>query len=176
MTHYCSCAAAFPLSRTPPALLAAVAAGGLVPLYYVDDAGAPTEAYPFNPNGSSRGIAGLTSPDGRHLAMMPHPERLHAVRPTGARFTRTGHLCMRCKSLKEFSNINGLPPPQKHSHLCRHGIGPGCLLSGGHSRLHRGYACFRTQQRGQTKSHPFGSERCLVLITPSQLSRTRPGD
>ena len=30
---------------------------------------------PFNPNGSPAGIAGLCSPDGRHLAMMPHPER-----------------------------------------------------------------------------------------------------
>lgn len=31
--------------------------------------------YPANPNGSPEGIAGLASPDGRHLAMMPHPER-----------------------------------------------------------------------------------------------------
>ncbi len=47
----------------------------LVPLAYVDDEGAPTESYPFNPNGSTGGLAGLCSPDGRHLAMMPHPER-----------------------------------------------------------------------------------------------------
>lgn len=46
-----------------------------VPLRYVDDGGKPTEAYPFNPNGSVAGVAGLTSRDGRHLAMMPHPER-----------------------------------------------------------------------------------------------------
>jgi len=52
-----------------------VLASGLAPLLYVDDAGAPTEAYPMNPNGSASGIAGLCSPDGRHLAMMPHPER-----------------------------------------------------------------------------------------------------
>lgn len=32
-------------------------------------------AYPANPNGSPEGIAGLCSADGRHLAMMPHPER-----------------------------------------------------------------------------------------------------
>lgn len=32
-------------------------------------------AYPANPNGSPEGIAGVCSPDGRHLAMMPHPER-----------------------------------------------------------------------------------------------------
>jgi len=31
--------------------------------------------YPANPNGSPEGIAGICSPDGRHLAMMPHPER-----------------------------------------------------------------------------------------------------
>ena len=31
--------------------------------------------YPYNPNGSDGGIAGLRSGDGRHLAMMPHPER-----------------------------------------------------------------------------------------------------
>jgi len=47
----------------------------LVPVYYADDNGVPTIDYPFNPNGSPRGIAGLCSPDGRHLAMMPHPER-----------------------------------------------------------------------------------------------------
>ncbi len=48
---------------------------GLAPLRYVDDDAKITEAYPFNPNGSPAGIAGLCSPDGRHLAMMPHPER-----------------------------------------------------------------------------------------------------
>jgi phosphoribosylformylglycinamidine synthase len=53
-----------------------VAAQGLAPVVYVDDAGEPTEAYPFNPNGSPGGLAGLCSEDGRHLAMMPHPERV----------------------------------------------------------------------------------------------------
>jgi len=33
------------------------------------------KSYPGNPNGSPRGIAGLVSSDGRHLAMMPHLER-----------------------------------------------------------------------------------------------------
>jgi phosphoribosylformylglycinamidine synthase len=47
----------------------------LVALVFVDDDGAPTEKYPFNPNGSPAGITGLCSNDGRHLAMMPHPER-----------------------------------------------------------------------------------------------------
>ncbi|MFQ6045038.1 MAG: phosphoribosylformylglycinamidine synthase, partial [Gemmatimonadales bacterium] len=49
---------------------------GLAPLRFVDDANRVTERYPFNPNGSPRGIAGLCSPDGRHLSMMPHPERV----------------------------------------------------------------------------------------------------
>ena len=48
---------------------------GLAPIRYVDDDAKITEAYPFNPNGSPAGIAALCSPDGRHLAMMPHPER-----------------------------------------------------------------------------------------------------
>ena len=48
---------------------------GLAPVRFVDDDGEVTEQYPFNPNGSSSGIAALCSPDGRHLAMMPHPER-----------------------------------------------------------------------------------------------------
>jgi phosphoribosylformylglycinamidine synthase len=47
----------------------------LAPIRYVDDNAVVTDAYPFNPNGSPAGIAGLCSPDGRHLAMMPHPER-----------------------------------------------------------------------------------------------------
>lgn len=48
---------------------------GLVPMLYVDEENNPTEAYPFNPNGSPDGIAGLCSADGRHLGLMPHPER-----------------------------------------------------------------------------------------------------
>jgi phosphoribosylformylglycinamidine synthase len=47
----------------------------LAPVRYVNDYGGITEWYPFNPNGSLEGITGLCSPDGRHLAMMPHPER-----------------------------------------------------------------------------------------------------
>ena len=48
----------------------------LVTLRYVDHHGAVTERYPANPNGSPRGIAGLTNGDGRFTLMMPHPERL----------------------------------------------------------------------------------------------------
>lgn len=48
----------------------------LSPLRYVNDCNEITEEYPFNPNGSPDGIAALCSADGRHLAMMPHPERV----------------------------------------------------------------------------------------------------
>jgi formyltetrahydrofolate-dependent phosphoribosylglycinamide formyltransferase/phosphoribosylaminoimidazole-succinocarboxamide synthase len=50
-------------------------ANGLVPFCYAADDGSATEAYPMNPNGSPGGIASLCSADGRHMAMMPHPER-----------------------------------------------------------------------------------------------------
>lgn len=33
------------------------------------------DEYPGNPNGSDYSVAGICSADGRHLAMMPHPER-----------------------------------------------------------------------------------------------------
>ena len=44
-------------------------------LNYVDDCGNITTKYPFNPNGSINGIAGISSNNGRHFALMPHPER-----------------------------------------------------------------------------------------------------
>ncbi|KAK6205088.1 5'-phosphoribosylformyl glycinamidine synthetase [Scheffersomyces amazonensis] len=43
---------------------------------YVNNYGQVTEQYPFNPNGSPNGIAGITNSNGRVLAMMPHPERV----------------------------------------------------------------------------------------------------
>jgi phosphoribosylformylglycinamidine synthase len=53
-----------------------VLSSGLAPIRYVDaSTGKPTENYPANPNGSPDGVAALCSADGRHLAMMPHPER-----------------------------------------------------------------------------------------------------
>jgi phosphoribosylformylglycinamidine synthase len=50
--------------------------GQLVALRFVDHNGLPTQRYPFNPNGSPHGIAGLTTPDGRFTIFMPHPERV----------------------------------------------------------------------------------------------------
>lgn len=55
---------------------AAAAAQQQVTLRYVSNEGSPTERYPFNPNGSPGGIAGLSSTDGRVSIMMPHPERV----------------------------------------------------------------------------------------------------
>jgi phosphoribosylformylglycinamidine synthase len=47
-----------------------------VSLRFVDNRGRPTERYPYNPNGSPAGIAGVCSTDGRVTALMPHPERV----------------------------------------------------------------------------------------------------
>jgi phosphoribosylformylglycinamidine synthase len=43
---------------------------------FTDNHGKPTEAYPFNPNGSPGGLTAVTTADGRFTAMMPHPERV----------------------------------------------------------------------------------------------------
>ncbi len=46
---------------------------GFAPIRYADPEGNPTEEYPFNPNGSPKGIAGLCGgEEGQHLVMMPH--------------------------------------------------------------------------------------------------------
>ena len=48
----------------------------MVGLQFVDNRDEPTERYPFNPNGSPLGLAGVCSADGRVTAIMPHPERV----------------------------------------------------------------------------------------------------
>lgn len=48
---------------------------GLISLRYTSNDLQPTETYPANPNGSPLGTAGVRTPDGRVLALMPHPER-----------------------------------------------------------------------------------------------------
>lgn len=42
-------------------------------IYYSDEYNAITKQYPYSPNGGY--IAGISSKNGRHLGMMPHPER-----------------------------------------------------------------------------------------------------
>jgi phosphoribosylformylglycinamidine synthase len=58
-----------------PTMLDEIDSQDLALIRYVDNSGQITETYPFNPNGSPRGVAALCTPNGRHLAMMPHPER-----------------------------------------------------------------------------------------------------
>lgn len=58
-----------------PDILQSVLSNNLAPVRYVDDDETITMQYPLNPNGSPEGIAAICSPNGRHLAMMPHPER-----------------------------------------------------------------------------------------------------
>ncbi|MGD9592188.1 MAG: phosphoribosylformylglycinamidine synthase, partial [Candidatus Berkiella sp.] len=48
----------------------------LLALRYIDNNANATEQYPFNPNGSAKGMTGFTSTDGRATIMMPHPERV----------------------------------------------------------------------------------------------------
>lgn len=52
------------------------ASKAIVAMRYVDNTGAATEAYPYNPNGSPAGLTAVTTADGRFTAMMPHPERV----------------------------------------------------------------------------------------------------
>ena len=47
----------------------------LVALRHIDNRGEAARLYPANPNGSSEGVTGFTTPDGRFTIMMPHPER-----------------------------------------------------------------------------------------------------
>ncbi len=48
------------------------------------------DGYPANPNGSPWAVAGVCSADGRHLAMMPHPER--AIFPWQCGYYPADHL------------------------------------------------------------------------------------
>jgi phosphoribosylformylglycinamidine synthase len=52
------------------------AARAIGAMRFVDNAGAATEAYPFNPNGSPGGLTAVTTADGRFTALMPHAERV----------------------------------------------------------------------------------------------------
>ncbi|KAF8939448.1 hypothetical protein BGZ58_009724 [Dissophora ornata] len=59
-----------------PTDLEVLKAAGLVAASFVDHHGKKTEQYPLNPNGSPEGITAVQTPNGRVLAMMPHPERV----------------------------------------------------------------------------------------------------
>jgi phosphoribosylformylglycinamidine synthase len=47
-----------------------------IAMRFVDSSGKPTCVYPFNPNGSPEGVAGICNDDGRFTILMPHPERV----------------------------------------------------------------------------------------------------
>ena len=56
--------------------LAELIAAGQVATQYADFAGHPSQEYSFNANGSQAAVEGITSPDGRILGRMAHPERM----------------------------------------------------------------------------------------------------
>lgn len=63
-----------------PEVLERLEAENLIALQYAHPADKkPTQAYPYNPNGSPLAIAGLTDPSGHILGLMPHPEAFHHV-------------------------------------------------------------------------------------------------
>ncbi|HVL76208.1 MAG TPA: phosphoribosylformylglycinamidine synthase [Noviherbaspirillum sp.] len=60
----------------------------IVAMRWIDNRAQVTETYPFNPNGSPRGITSVTTPDGRFTVLMPHAERVfrtvqHSWHPDG---------------------------------------------------------------------------------------------
>jgi len=63
-----------------PERFRAWAEAGQVPLRYVDPEGDEDPPFPYNPNGSLLGAAGVTNPEGNVLAFMPHPERAAFLR------------------------------------------------------------------------------------------------
>lgn len=72
-----------------------------VAMRYVDGRRNLAERYPYNPNGSPSGIAGVTNSDGRITLMMPHPERVfRAVQHSYA----PSHWTERAPFLRMFEN------------------------------------------------------------------------
>lgn len=58
-----------------PSIVDEVINNGQAVLYYTSpETSQPTMEYPWNPNGSTRSIAGLCDPTGRVFGLMPHPE------------------------------------------------------------------------------------------------------
>lgn len=48
--------------------------GGQIVCRYLGPDGAPTQEWPFNPNGSPDAVAGICDPSGRLFGLMPHPD------------------------------------------------------------------------------------------------------
>ena len=62
----------------PVSELEAMRLNGQIATQYVDLSGKPTMESPYNPNGSTYAIEGITSPDGRVFGKMGHSERTGA--------------------------------------------------------------------------------------------------
>lgn len=74
----------------------------MCPILYIDENNLPTKKYPFNPNGSDYGIGGICTSNGRHLGMMPHPERsfMKWQRPINSQYNYEGNINMEMKNIK----------------------------------------------------------------------------
>jgi phosphoribosylformylglycinamidine synthase len=57
-----------------PEVLARMETAHQVVARYVGPEGRPTTAWPWNPNGSEGGVAGVCDPSGRLFGLMPHPD------------------------------------------------------------------------------------------------------
>lgn len=66
---------------------AAAASVSTICVRFVDPSGAPTERYPYNPNGSPSGVTGLQALNGRVFATMNHLERV-ATRSSNSWYPR----------------------------------------------------------------------------------------
>jgi phosphoribosylformylglycinamidine synthase len=78
----------------------------LIAVRYVDEGGAPTQQWPFNPNGSPDAVAGVCDPSGRLFGLMPHPDAyLYGFNhPQWARKKLEGSFALRGDGLKIFQN------------------------------------------------------------------------
>ncbi len=63
-----------------PEVLARLIENDQIVFQYCDEEGNLSESRDVNPNGAEANIAGLCSPDGKVLGMMPHPERASFLR------------------------------------------------------------------------------------------------
>jgi len=58
-----------------PGLVERLRSNGQIAFTYATPDGAFSDDFPWNPNGSTAGIAAISNPGGNVVAMMPHPER-----------------------------------------------------------------------------------------------------
>ena len=77
-----------------PQVLARLESNHQVAAQYIGPDDRPTEEWPYNPNGSPHGIAGICDPSGRLFGLMPHPDAyLYGVHhPNWIRRVRSGTL------------------------------------------------------------------------------------